>query len=189
MASSAIRSSSAGVTPMATASPARRSARADTRPASRMISISAGDLRTIMRRSALKDVAHVHEDSVHGTVAVDRAQQPLGRVVGDQGRGVLVIDVQTVGDRRDGVVVALIDLASTVVAYALDCGHVAHDVVDVAARAALAPRGQASSMKPSAQSGWLSLSRTIPMTTASGTSPPLSMKPLAATPMGVAAKG
>src|SRR5450759_4733049 len=109
MASSAIRSRSAVVTPMATASPARRSARADTRPASRMISISAGDLRMIMRRSALKDVAHVHEDSVHGTVAVDRAQQPLGRVVGDQGRGVLVIDVQTVGDRRDGVVVALID--------------------------------------------------------------------------------
>src|SRR5450759_3259795 len=101
IASSAILSSSAVVTPTATASPARRSARADTRPASRMISISAGDLRTIIRRSALKDVAHVHEDGVHGTVAVDRAQQPLGRVVGDQGRGVLVIDVQTVTNRLD----------------------------------------------------------------------------------------
>src|SRR5436190_9874007 len=119
MTSSATVSSSRVTIPGRTASSTASMVAATTRPARRILSISSGDFRMIMRPPCGRGSGEVLQRS-HGplgdpvlvTVGVDLAQQAAFAVVLDQRFGVAVVDLQAVPDGGLVVVVAVHQLSA-----------------------------------------------------------------------------
>src|SRR5947209_3578451 len=132
--------------PGSTAAFSFSSVRATTRPASRMSAISLSLLYWIMRAPSAavgpqrrdRPVGHV----VDGPHRVDTDEQTLLRVVADERRGLLVVDLEPVPDRLRLVVVALEQLTAAAVAHTLRRRRVEVQMPDVPAVTAGAAPGQ-----------------------------------------------
>src|SRR4029450_5393074 len=137
---SAIASRSAVETPGATASRIASSAAATTRPAPRIFSICSGVFSWMSswgrRMSAPvrpQGVYGAHGDVLDRAGRVDTHQLALRAEEVDQGRGLLGVLDQAVGDRLGLVVVTLEQLRPAAVADVLLAGRVELDVPDLAA--------------------------------------------------------
>src|SRR3954452_10912042 len=138
MNDSAAASSSAVLTPGRTLACIRASVLTRMAPAPAIWSISAGLFLTIMpfpRGAGSRASADVLGDLVLGLGAVELVQQAALVVELDQGRGLLVVDLEPPLDLLGLVVVALAERLAVVVADALALGRVEVDVVDVPVRA------------------------------------------------------
>src|SRR5581483_10550262 len=149
MTASATASRSAVLTPGATASRSLASAVATTRPASRMRTSWSGVLYW-MSRLGVRTLSTVRAQRVDrpyrhildGTGRVDAHELALGAVVVDQGRGLVGVLAQALGDHFGLVVVALVQLPVAPVADVRPARRLELDVPDLPAAPALPAPGQ-----------------------------------------------